>query len=197
MLEYTNDWSDRINVMLMAASVVGLFAFVHAVSRGVKVTSIVVSGHFNAVQTAGVDPKSVPAWAKFDAIAVYYKILTLYLVAFLCAVVLDLFLVALLWVSPFIYGLIDLLVCAALAWLMRLRPGTLGNYLILDQEHAVTIAPIAPSLPDEISEEVIPEKPTQNSIPHTNEIVETVVPDNPYDDLVLSVRKVISAETKS
>jgi hypothetical protein len=187
LLDYTDDWSARSQVLLVAFAVVGLFTFVHAVSRSVKTTSVAVSAHFNAVQSAGVDPKSIPAWRKFEGIAAYYKLLTLYLVSCLCAVVFDLFLLMLLWLSPFIYGLIDLLVCAALAWLMRLRPGTLGNYLILDEEHAVTIAPVVPSLPDEISDEPAPEEPAQEK-PAPDSAVQSdhaSVPDNPYDDQVL------------
>jgi hypothetical protein len=179
MLDYRDDWDDRADVMLTLAAIAGLLTFVHAVSRAIKTTSLSVTMHFEAIHAGGVDPKSIPVYAKFGEVIAYYKGLTLYAVSLVCAVIFDMFMSLLLWFSSIIYALMDLFVCAGLSWLMRLQPGSLSNYLILGADTAITIVPIEPSV-DNIEPD---EQEPQKSDP--GESIEETLPDNPYDDTVL------------
>jgi hypothetical protein len=138
------------------------------------------------------DPESIPIYSKVQCVAVYYRLLTGYSLALVTAIVFEMFLATLIWVTPFIYGVMDLLVCAALGWLIRLEPGMIGTLLILDIEIATTIAPAECSVeaddPADDEEQAVEgagnaESPRVPPVPGSEAAVlhEAALPENPYD----------------
>jgi hypothetical protein len=105
------------------------------------------------------------------------------------------FLATLLWISPFIYGVMDLLVCGALAWIMRLHPGMIGNFLILDADATtIGVAPVEYSAePDDSAgdderprEDGGKEEESQrpgNAESEPGALSEEPLPANPYDSV--------------
>jgi hypothetical protein len=129
------------SIAISVVEIVCLFAFIHFLAQSVRGSEVAMVAHFLAIQDAGLDPAATLAFPKYRAVMAYYRILTIYCVLLIFAVVFNLFLASMLWLGPCLMSVMDVGICAVLVSFMRLRRREKSLYMFLDDDAPIVLAP--------------------------------------------------------
>jgi hypothetical protein len=86
------------------------------------------------IRKSGIAPMTTPVYRKYVAMQQSLKIIVIFCVLLLLSLMLSIFLQNFVWPPMCVEGIVVVVICAILAWMMSLRKERNKNYYLLDED---------------------------------------------------------------
>jgi hypothetical protein len=123
-----------IEVMTVIVGIVVLVGYINCIRRAIRSASSFIVAHMLVIQKSGIAPKTTPVYQKYLAMQKSFKIVVVFCVLLVLSLLGSLIFKRFIWPPMLVESIVNLIICAVLAWMMGLRKKKNRNYYLLEED---------------------------------------------------------------